>query len=257
MNHDQSQKISVLIITLNEEINLRELLPDLTFADEVIVVDSYSTDGTKAISESFDNVKFIENTFENYTLQRNFAIDQAKNEWILFLDADERIPVKLKEEIIQTINNPNTNVAYFLYRKFMFMKKPLHFSGWQTDKNVRLFKRGTAKYTNSKLVHEKLIINGTVGKLKNKLIHYSYSDYDSYKQKMVYYGKLKARELFIKGIEPNAFHFIIKPVYKFLHSYILRLGILDGKKGLIICYLNALSVYVRYPELKKLYKSSK
>ena len=103
-------------------------------------------------------------------------------------------------------------------------------------------------------MHEKLEVNGTIGKLKNKLIHYSFTDYNSYKQKMVYYGKLKAKELFIKEIKPIAFHFIVKSTYKFLYSYFFRLGILDGKKGLLICYLNALSIYNRYPELKKLHK---
>jgi GR25 family glycosyltransferase involved in LPS biosynthesis len=136
----------------------------------------------------------------------------------------------------------------------MFKDKVLYYSGWQTDKIYRLFLNGKAEYVTNKLVHEKLSVNGSVGKLKDKLIHYSFTDYESYKQKMIYYGKLKAKKLFLKGIKPDAFHFIIKPTYKFLYSYFFRLGILDGKKGLLICYLNALSIYNRYPELKKLHK---
>ena len=103
-----------------------------------------------------------------------------------------------------------------------------------------------------KIVHEKLVVNGTTGKLKNKLIHFSYKDYSSYKQKMVYYGKLKAIEEFNKGTKPSFFHFYIRPLYQFVYQYIIRLGIFDGKKGIIICFLNAYSVYIRFQELKKL-----
>ena len=256
MEYNSNKNLSVLIITLNEEIHMNELLNNLDFVNEIIIVDSYSNDKTREISESFPKVTFIQHPFENFPAQRNFAIAQAKNDWILFLDADERIPEILKEEILETVKNPKAKDAYYFFRKFMFMKKPLLLSGWQTDKNIRLFKRGKAKYKSTKLVHEKLEVNGSVGKLKNKLIHYSFTDYESYKQKMIYYGKLKAKELFLKEIKPNVFHFIIKPTYKFLHSYFIRLGILDGKKGVIICYLNALSVYNRYPELKKLHKNN-
>jgi hypothetical protein len=97
-----------------------------------------------------------------------------------------------------------------------------------------------------------LIVNGNIGKLKNKLIHYSYKDYSSYKQKMILYGKLKAKEEFNKGTQPHFFHFYIRPLYQFLYQYIIRMGILDGKKGIIICYLNALSVHARFQELKKI-----
>jgi len=256
MEYNSNKNLSVLIITLNEEIHMNELLNNLDFVNEIIIVDSYSNDKTREISESFPKVTVIQHPFENFPAQRNFAIAQAKNDWILFLDADERIPEILKEEILETVKNPKAKDAYYFFRKFMFMKKPLFFSGWQTDKNIRLFKRGKAKYKSTKFVHEKLEVNGSVGKLKNKLIHYSFTDYESYKQKMIYYGKLKAKELFLKEIKPNVFHFIIKPTYKFLQSYFIRLGILDGKKGVIICYLNALSVYNRYPELKKLHKNN-
>jgi len=137
----------------------------------------------------------------------------------------------------------------------MFKGKPLHFSGWQTDKNIRLFKKSKAQYTEERLVHEVLKVKGSKSSMKSKLIHYSYSSYDSYKKKMVNYARLKAKELLQKGIKPNAFHFIIKPTFKFFYDYIIRLGFLDGRKGIIICYLNALSVYKRYPILKEISKN--
>lgn len=244
-------KISALIITLNEAKNIRAVIENLSFADEIIIVDSYSEDETVSIANSYPEVKVYQNPFEDFTKQRNFALDKASNEWILFLDADERVTDPLKEEIISITKQESTADAYFFYRKFMFKDQPLNFSGWQTDKNIRLFKKNKAKYTEERLVHEVLKVNGTTANLKNKLIHYSYESYESYKKKMNSYAKLKAKELKNKGVKPNAFHFVVKPSYKFIHGFIIRLGFLDGKKGLIICYLNALSVYKRYPLLKK------
>lgn len=244
--------LSALIITYNEEAHIEELLKELDFVDEIIVVDSFSTDRTPEIVAQFPKARFIQNKFIDYTSQRNFAIDCAQNPWILFLDADERLTPELKDEIMATIQRPEAKSAYLFYRTFFFEDKKLRFSGWQTDKIFRLFRKDDARYTTDRLVHEKLTVDGSVGKLKHKLIHYSYTDYESYKNKMVSYGKLKAREEMLKGVHPNAFHFYIKPAYKFLYQYLIRLGVLDGKKGIIICYLNALSVGVRYKELKRL-----
>ncbi len=254
MEFKPCKNISVLIITLNEEVHMYELLSDLDFAEEVIVVDSYSSDKTKQISKSFPNVRFIEHKFENYTSQRNFAIDEAKNEWILFIDADERLTPELKAEIIETVDKNSDISAYLFYRTFFFKKRVLHFSGWQTDRIFRLFKKSKARYTAKRLVHEKLDVEGRIGIFQNKLIHFSYADYNSYKGKMITYGKLKAMEKFRIGFKPTLIHYYGHPIYNFLYQYLVRLGILDGKKGIIICYLNALSVTVRYKELKRLYK---
>lgn len=138
----------------------------------------------------------------------------------------------------------------------MFNRKPLHFSGWETDKDLRLFKKDKAKYKSEKLVHETMDVNGSIGILKNRLIHYSYDDYEGYKEKMVNYAKLRAKELWLMNVRPNYYHLYMKPTYKFIYDYIFRLGFLDGIKGITICHLNALSVYVRYQELKKLMKQN-
>jgi glycosyltransferase involved in cell wall biosynthesis len=253
MKFQTNIKISVLIITLNEQIHMYELLSDLDFADEVIVVDSFSTDRTKCISESFKNVRFLENKFENYTSQRNFAIDQAKNNWILFIDADERLTPGLKQEIIETLHRNEDISAYLFYRKFYFKHKILRFSGWQTDRIYRLFKKDKCRYTHRRLVHEKLDVDGKIAHFKHRLVHYSYADYDSYKRKMIAYGKLKAMEKYQIGFKPTVVHKYGHSIYNFLYQYIIRLGVLDGRKGIIICYLNALSVSARYEELDRLY----
>jgi glycosyltransferase involved in cell wall biosynthesis len=256
MKSSDKKTISGLAIVFNEEHNISELINNLNFVDELIIVDSFSTDKTVALIRSFEKVKLIQNKFVDFTSQRNLALNNAKGDWVLFLDADERIPEKLKLEIIEIVQDSNSKDAYYFYRKFMFKGKPLNFSGWQTDKNFRLFKRDKAQYKNERLVHETLEVNGTIGILKNKLIHYSYNNYGIYKRKMINYGKLRAIELFQTKTKITFFHSHFKPIYKFIYDYFIRLGILDGKKGIIICYLNALSVAIRYKELKKIIKSS-
>ena len=244
--------LSALIITYNEESHINEVIADLDFVDEIIIVDSFSTDNTPTLVNISDKARLIQNKFVDYTSQRNFAIDCAKNPWILFIDADERFTQELKEEVIETIQQKDASSAYLFYRTFMFENKKLNFSGWQTDKIFRLFQKDKARYTTIRLVHEKLNVDGDIGKLKNKLIHFSYNNYESYKGKMVSYGKFKAQEAFLKGIKPSVFHSYLHPSYKFLYQYIVRLGFLDGRRGITICYLNALSVAVRYRELKKI-----
>lgn len=255
MDVSRKQKISVLIITLNEELQIKSLLEDLDFADEIIVVDSFSIDHTISIVNSFKNVKLIQNKFENYTSQRNLALDFASHNWVLFLDADEKLTPELKAEIISEINNPKQISAYLVYRNFIFKNEKLRFSGWQTDKIFRLFDKSKCRYADEKLVHEKLIVNGEIAVLKNKITHYSYTNYKDYKAKMTNYGILKAQEKLKKGQKSYIFMMIFHPLYRFLYQYLIRLGFLDGLKGIIICYLNAYSVFIRYKELQKLTSS--
>ena len=245
-------KISAVFITLNEVTNIDQVLTNVQFADEIIVVDSFSTDGTVERIKNRPNVKLIQRPFLNYTDQKAYAMSQASHDWVLFMDADERLTDKLKNEILVTINNEPKAVAYFFYRTFMFGNKILRFSGWQSDKNYRLFRKSKVSFTKDRIVHETLIVDGAVDVLKHKLIHFSYKDYSDYKGKMIKYGQMKAQEELNKDYSPNLYHFVFRPFYKFLNHFIFRLGFLDGKKGLIISYLNALGVYSRYKELKRL-----
>ncbi|MEO0528231.1 MAG: glycosyltransferase family 2 protein [Bacteroidota bacterium] len=249
-------KISALIITYNEIGYIEKCIKSLSFADEIIVVDSYSTDGTYEYLQRHPKVKVLQNPFENFTLQKSYALKQASNDWILFLDADEVIPKKLKSEIIDTVHSDTDNAAYWFYRKFMFQNQPLRFSGWQTDKNYRLFRKSKASFSDKKIVHETLEVNGPCGILNEKLIHYCYKNYEDYKGKMLKYGRLKAKEDFYRERKFNYLFMVLKPFWKFFNHYILRLGILDGKKGVIICYLNALGDFERYNELKHLEKKN-
>ena len=235
---------------------IEKCIESITFADEIIVVDSYSTDGTYEYLKIHPKVKVIQHPFANFTAQKSFALKQATNDWVLFLDADEVVPQKLQEEIVETVNSDTEFVAFWFYRKFMFQKSILKFSGWQTDKNYRLFRKSKAKFSDKKIVHETLNVNGSSGILKERLTHYCYKSYEDYKSKMLKYGRLKAKEAFYREKRFNYFSLIFKPMWKFFHHYILRLGILDGKKGITISYLNALGDLERYRELKKLEKKN-
>ncbi|AZI56190.1 glycosyltransferase family 2 protein [Epilithonimonas vandammei] len=248
---ENKQSITGLIITYNEEKNIREVLGCFDFCDEIIIVDSYSTDKTLEIAKEFSNVKIIQNKFEDFTKQRNLALENANNDWILFLDGDERITPPLRKEIIETVKKADAKDAYYFYRKFFFENRPINYSGTQNDKNFRLFRKSKAKYIVDKKVHETLEVNGTIGVLKNKLLHYSVSDYESYKQKMLRYGKLKGIELAEKGKKYNTITQFSKTFFNFFKTYILKLGILDGEKGLELCYLQSLYVFETYRALKK------
>lgn len=244
------------MITYNEINHVEEVIKNVDFADEIIVVDSLSTDGTFEKLSEMKNVKVILREFKNFADQRNFAIDQANCEWIFFIDADERLTPESQKEIVETVQNNSGIDAYKIPRRFMFNDKPMRFSGLQTDRVFRLFKKGITKYREDKLVHELLDFKGNFKVLKHDMLHYSFSDYESYKQKTEHYGLLKAHELLKKGKRPNWFHFFIKPAYKFLTNYIFRLGFLDGKEGYIICTLNAYGVFYRYKALEGLLASS-
>src|SRR5690554_3318938 len=254
MKKVNKNKLTALVITLNEEKNIRELLQNLNFADEVIVVDSFSTDKTTEIINEYKNVRLYQHAFNNFSDQRNTAISYASNEWVLFVDADERISDDLKNEIIQTLNSNQTKRGYYLKRKFYFFNEPVNFSGLQSDKNLRLFRKKDAKYHG--IVHEKLNFKDNVATLKNYLIHYSYAHHQHFKDKVFYYNRLKAIEKLNNGTKPNAILGVLHPIYTFLNRYVFRLGFLDGKKGFVICKVYAQGIKERYNEMEKVYKTT-
>ena len=247
----KKEQLTALVITFNEIGYIEKCIESVSFADEIIVVDSFSTDGTYEFLKDHPKVKVIQNPFENFTAQKSFALKQATNDWVLFLDADEIVSDALQNEITETVASDTDISAFWFYRQFMFQNEKLNYSGWQTDKNYRLFRKSKAVF-DCKIVHETLDVDGTSGILKEKLTHYCYKNYEDYKGKMLKYGRLKAIESFYKEKKFSYVMMVLKTSWKFFNHYILRLGILDGKKGFIICYLNSLGVLERYNELKQL-----
>lgn len=249
----KKEKISAAVITFNEDEHIYGLLENLSFVDEIIIVDSFSSDGSVEKIKEFKNVQLIQRPFVNFTDQKQFALEQCSNNWVIMVDADERLTDGLKNEVLRTINTESTKAAaYFFRRTFMFKNEKMRFSGTQSDKNYRLFQKSKVHFDTSKTVHETLLVSGTSGVLQHKLIHYSYKNYEDFKAKRLKYTSMQAQELLEKNKKPTLFHFILKPSFRFIKHYMINLGFLDGKKGLVLSYLMALGIYNRYATLKKL-----
>jgi len=249
----RNNKLSILVLCYNNADQISTLLKNIDFADEIVVVDSFSTDGTVEAIKKHKDVILKQYHFQNFSAQRNFAISLSSNDWVLFIDTDERITDDLKKEILQSVKKPDDIVTFGFYRRFYMKDTPLKYSGFQSEKIYRLFHKKHATYDVDKFVHETLLINGRSKMFRNRLLHYSYTSEKAFKEKLTHYAKLRAKELFIKKIEPNYFHFYIKPPFRFFKHFVIKLGFLDGKNGFKIASLNAYGVRQRYLELEKLY----
>lgn len=251
----KSEKITAIIPTLNEEFNISDAIRSVSFADEIIVIDSFSDDETVKLSKKH-KVRVVEREFDNFSSQKNFAINLAKHNWIYILDADERVNDALRTEILEAVKEPKGCVGFNIYRTFYFFGKQINYGGWQRDKVIRLFRKDKCRY-DGKLVHELIQHDGKIGSLKNKIEHYSYQNYDYYSSKLDQYTSLQAEELFRKGRTVTVFHVIFKPFYRFISHYILRLGFLDGFPGFVLAAHHAHGVLTRYVKLWMLNKNVK
>jgi glycosyltransferase involved in cell wall biosynthesis len=241
-------KISAIIPAFNEAHNIEAAINSVAFADEVMVVDSFSTDETVSLAKK-KGARILQRTYENSASQKNWAIPQAKYEWVVLLDADERVELALQKEIRQTVQNPASQYAgFWIYRKNYFLGKRVRYSGWQGDKVIRLFKRNLCRYQN-KQVHAEIIAQGTVGTLKHKITHNTFKNIDHYLAKLNRYAHWQAIDYDSKTGRLNPFHFVIKPSFRFFKHYILKLGFLDGLPGFAISYLQAYAVFMRYLKL--------
>jgi glycosyltransferase involved in cell wall biosynthesis len=239
-------KITAIIPTLNEEIHIAAAIESVSFADEIIVIDSFSTDKTVEIAETC-HVKIIKRKFDDFSSQKNFAIQEAKYPWIYILDADERVTPEVEKEILEAVKNPNDCVGFYVRRTFYFHGEKVNYCGFQRDKVIRLFLKEYCEYKG--LVHETISATGKLGFFKNKIDHFSYRGYDLYIKKINKYASLQAKELHRKGKKATIFHFLIKPFVRFVIHYVIRLGFLDGYKGYIICRTYSYRVSVRYIKL--------
>jgi len=248
-------KITAIIPTLNEEIHIEAAIKSVRFADEIIVIDSFSTDKTVELAKKHQ-VHLIQRVFDDFSTQKNFAIDKAKHEWIYVLDADERVTPKLEKEILEAVKKPKNFVGFYVYRTFYFMGKKIKYGGAQRDKVARLFLKKHCEY-NGNLVHEVITANGKLGYLKHKLDHFSYRNFDHFISKLNHYAALRAKRLNAEGKKVTFFHLLIKPPARFVIHYIIRLGFLDGFAGFVIAKTQAYGVLARYIKLRLLNKGIK
>lgn len=242
------RKITAIIPTKNEIDNIEAAIASVSFADEILVIDSFSTDGTFEKATTLAS-RAIQRKFDFYGAQKNYAIAQAEHDWILLLDADERVTPELKTEITSLLNkNEISHDAFSIKRINHFMGQRVHYSGWRNDSVIRLFKKEACKYDN-RHVHEALQVNGSIGKLEHKFLHYSYRSFDQYMQKMNRYATLQAKDYDTKTGQLTAYHFVIKPVWGFLKHYLVQSGFRDGVVGLTIGYVQGYVVFMRYVKL--------
>ncbi|QAA80768.1 glycosyltransferase family 2 protein [Aequorivita sp. H23M31] len=239
--------LTVIIPTYNEETFIEGAIKSALFADEIILIDSYSTDDTVEIAKPYVH-KILHRKFDDFSNQKNFALKHATSDWVLFLDADERITHSLQKEILETIARPKHN-GYKINFPHFFMNRFLYH---ESDKVLRLIKRVGATFTGD--VHERLQVEGSIGKLKNDMLHYTYRGLLNYIQKREYYAWFQAGQLMEKGKKPTLFLLMFRPAFRFFKSYILKGGIMDGIPGLTVAAVNAYGVFERYVKLMLLRK---
>lgn len=247
--------LSVGIITFNEEKRLERTLESVkSFADEVIIVDSGSTDKTHEIAQKFSANFFVE-SWKGYGLQKNSVIDKCKEDWILLIDADEVISPELKNKIMEIVNQSKDDVYEVNFTSVCFGKKIKH-GGWSGSYRIRLFKNGIGKY-NDNVVHEAFITEGKTAKLQEEIYHYSYEDLADYLSKFNRYTSEGAREYFKRGKKSNIFWLVINPIFKFIRMYVFRLGFLDGIEGLLLAILSSNYTMVKYYKLLEMNRRDK
>lgn len=243
----QTAKVTAIIPTLNEEENIERALESVQFADEIIVVDSFSTDRTIEIAKSF-GARILQRKYETAAIQKNWTIPQASHDWIVLLDADEWITAPLQEEIQQVINNEPKEVAFWIGRNNTFMGQRIRYSGWQNDRVIRLFRKSHCQY-DDKRVHEEVEADGQVGTLVNRIEHDTYRTFDHYVEKLNRYAWLQAHDYDKKVKRISLVHILVKPPVRFCKHYFLGLGFLDGFPGFMISILQAYAVLTRYAKL--------
>lgn len=244
--------ITAIIPTFNEEKRIRKSLECVLWADEVIVVDSFSTDATEAIVKEYKNVTFIQHEYVNSTTQKNWIIPQAKNDWVFILDADEWIEKNAIEELQECANNPGEYVAFKSMRTNYFMDRPIKHV-WKGDYVIRLINKNYCRYE-EKAVHGEIIANGEIKTLKYPILHDTYfgKGYDQYMLKSLRYATWSALDKIDKTKNVTAFHFLVKPFFSFFKHYIMKGGFLDGRPGFILSCLSSWNVFQRYVKIYRM-----
>jgi glycosyltransferase involved in cell wall biosynthesis len=245
-------RISAVIITKNEAANLRRCLESVKWVDEIVIIDSQSTDNTLEIAKEY-SAKIYSPSWRGFGPAKKEGVERASGDWILSIDADEEVTPELTDEIGRVIRSNPVLGGYFIGRKTKFLGRWILHSGWYPDFVLRLFQKQAGNFDEA-VVHEKVHISGEAGRLQHELRHYSFPSLEHYLQKSNLYTSLGAREAYRKGDRANWFDIVIKPPVSFIKHYILKQGFRDGLEGFIISALSAVAVLVKYAKLRELGK---
>ncbi|OFY58314.1 MAG: glycosyl transferase [Bacteroidetes bacterium RBG_13_46_8] len=250
-------KLSGVIITFNEEKNIERCLLSLKdIVDEIVVIDSFSTDRTKGICEKY-NVRFIQNPFKGHVEQKNKALDSARHSYVLSLDADEELSPRLKKSIVRIKENWNAD-GYYFNRLTNFCGTWIRHSGWYPDRKLRLWNREKGRWGGLN-PHDRVMMKpgSQLHFLRGDLNHYSYTTTDEFTERTRKYSLIGARSLFQQGKKPSYLKLVFSPAWRFIKHYVAGLGFLDGYNGLLISRTLAKGVYLKYKELFHLYQQNK
>jgi glycosyltransferase involved in cell wall biosynthesis len=242
------EPLSVLIPTLDEEANLPECLAGCAFADEIVVVDSGSSDATEAIARAA-GARFLAHPFESHARQKNWGLERVSHAWVLILDADERVPPDLAEEIRAVLGDGGRAAGYWIRRRSTFLGREIRGCGWQHDRVLRLFDRRRGRYEDRR-VHEEVRVDGEVRELRARLRHRSCRDLSQWIAKTERYARLGAEELRARGARAAWWDLALRPPARFLKQYVLQGGFRDGVEGLILCGVSAFGVLAKYAHLR-------
>lgn len=241
-------RLSVILITMNEAENIRACLDSVAWVDEIIVVDSGSTDDTVAIAREFTS-RVYAHDWPGFGLQKNRALDYATCEWVLSIDADERVTPELRAAIEAVLHNEkNVCAGYRISRLSSYCGRFMRHSGWYPDRLVRLFRRGAARFSDD-LVHERLLIEGDVGQLDGELLHYAFDNLEEVLHKVNSYSSAGAIMMQRRGRNASLSGAVLRGLWSFLRTYVLRGGFLDGREGFMLAVSNAEGTYYRYLKL--------
>lgn len=239
--------ISVILITKNEEANIQECLESVRWADEIIVVDAESSDRTVERARQYTEKIFIQ-PWLGFAAAKQFAVEQARNDWIFWIDADERVLPALADEIQLLELSAQPHAAYSVARRAYFLGKWIRHSGWYPGRVTRLFQKTKARF-NAASVHEGLAVSGTIGQLQNDLLHYTDPDIYHYFTKYNRYTSLAAEEAFSKGKKSRFIDLLFRPFWQFIRMYLVKAGFLDGKEGLLLALFSSSYVFTKYAKL--------
>lgn len=242
--------VSAIVTCHNESPNIDRVLQSLTWCDEVLVVDSYSTDDTLDKARQYDT-RILQREYLNPADQKNWAMQQAVHDWVLILDADEEVTPGLKEEIQSLLQGGIDNKAgYWIKRNNYFMGRHIRYSGWQRDKVIRLVDRRLCRYP-EQYVHEEIEADGEVGTLRERINHYTFRDLAHYNAKLDRYARWSAIDKDPVTGRITWFHTLVKPAFRFVKHYVIDRGFLDGVQGWIIARMNASAVRKRYQYMRE------
>lgn len=241
-------KISAVIITKNEEMNIERCLKSLTWVDEIVILDTGSTDKTIEICRAFGTKVFYLGNWQGFGEAKHFAVNLAQNDWIISLDADEVVTLELKDSILKILENPSYDI-YSIKRRSYYLGKLIRFSGWNNDYPKRLFNRKIAQF-NLQPIHESVIGSRNIGKIENHILHFTYPTISSHLRKINQYTDLSVS----KKTRSSIFESVLKSIIKFFKMYFFQLGLLDGAKGFILAIISSFGILIKYLKIWEKYK---